>query len=767
MENLSNQLEIYNVKKSILKYSSFSLGKELINEEKLIFNPLIIKKRVALINDVLKTIIKYNTMPFLGIKNLKEEATMALKDAILPTNILLDFVSLNDGIKAVISYTYQFEEDYDQIINLTSTLKFNEEINKEILKAINNYGDIKPDASEVLKSISSELNKVDSNIIKTANKFISDNSDLIQEKVIAYRNNRACILLKNQAKYSFKGLVHGETASKQAAYVEPSVLYELNNKKLILEEEYNKEVERILFELSQIIKKYADELIASIDTLAILDMAYAKGLYGFHNNGVMATLVNDRSLLIKDARHPLIAEKDVVSNTYEIDGNTKLLLITGSNTGGKTVSLKVIGLFVIMTYLGIPVLADRANIPFYDDIFIDISDNQSVSESLSSFSSHLKVLSHITNNVTANSLILLDEIASATDPKEGEALAMAVLEFLRQKGALTICTTHFGGLKAYAKKHDDIILASVEFDKVLLKPTYRFLVGVAGQSNAFEIAKRFDIPLSIIDDAIKIKDESKKEDDLLIEKLEASVLESELIKKELALKQKELETIELSIKKEKEVLEKRKSELINEARAEANEYVKKVRQEADELLDAAKGLNDLKMHERIAVKKNIDELLKEDEEEFIDDEPLKVNDQVHLKNASHIGTIISIDKNKAVVSLNGLKVNTKLADLRKAKVQVKPVKKDKKVKKEFKPLQINLECNLIGLSYSEAEEVLAKYIDNVLMANQPYCRIIHGVGTGALKKMTHLYLKKHKSVKAFRLADYNEGGSGATYVEFK
>lgn len=765
---LDNQLEINEIKNEIIKYTNFSLGKELIINEELILNPLVIKKKNNLVKDVLKVIVKYDTMPFLGIKNLKDEANKALKDDLLTPGNLLDFVSLNDGVKAAINYTYKFLEDYNEIINYTSTLVFHKEINIEILKAINDYKELRSDASPLLSQLTKDINKLDNDINKVAHKFMQDNSDLIQERIISYRNNRACILLKNQAKYSFKGLVHGQTSSKLAAYVEPSVLYELNNKKAILKEEYDNEANRILFYLSQLIKKYAHEIIANIDTLAILDMAFAKGMYGYKKEACVANLSNDKTLFIKDARHPLIDDKVVVSNTYSIDNDINLLLITGSNTGGKTVSLKVIGLFVIMTYLGIPVLADKANIPFFDQIFIDISDNQSVNESLSSFSSHLKVISNITNNVTNKSLVLLDEIASATDPKEGEALAIAVLDYLRRKNCLTICTTHYSGLKSYAKKHQDTLLASVEFDKILLKPTYRFLIGIAGQSNAFDIARRYNISDSIINDAIRIKNETKSDDERLLDTLEKDLINNQIIKNDLEKSQEKIKQLNIELENKYQQIEIEKENIIKQAKLEASKYLDETKEKASLLLMKIEEANSLKKHEKLVIKKEIEYLnnIEDDSVIEVNNEPIKVNDYVNLKNANHIGQVIEINKDKATVLLNGIRVNTKLKDLKKTNY-VANKKEKKKVRKEYEVINVSLECNLIGLSYSEATEELSKYLDTVLAANRPYCRIVHGVGTGVLRKMTHELLKKHKQVKSFRLADYNDGGTGATFVEFK
>ena len=761
-----NKLDLDIIKKQIISYTNFSKGRQIIEELDVLFNPLIIKSNTNRSRQALQLVVKYGSMPFLGVKDISSVLTNASKDMILKSMDFLDIVSLNDGIKGCIRYTYNWEEEYEYIQDLTNTLIYHKELNEKILNIITPYGEVKKDATTKLKDLNKQLNSVENQIIKATNKFINDNSDIIQEKIISYRSNRACLLIKNTNKNTFNGLIHGDTKSKQASYVEPDFLVGLNNIKLNIIEEINEEIDRILFDLSQDVKLCSNDLLSNIETLGVLDAIFAKAVYGYNNQGIIANIDNNNHLYIKDARHPLIDKDKVISNTYELVNTYKLLLITGANTGGKTISLKIIGLFVTMTYMGIPVFANECNIPIYDQILVDISEQQSVTASLSSFSAHLSKLSHITNNATSKSLVLLDEIGSATDPLEGEALAIATLDYLRNVGCLTICTTHFNGLKSYASKYDNILLASVEFDKKDLKPTYRFLEGVIGQSNAFDIAKRYNIKEEIINNAITIKENNKSEDMLLLSKLENLIQENNELKILLNNKQEDLNIKEKTLELKENKLYELENDLINEAKDKSLQYINDIKQKANAILDELKLEDNRRISKVIESKTKLDELV--ENKTLLSDsiEEFKVHDLVYLNDANNVCEILSINKNNCVLLMNNMKVNAKLKQLKKANI-VKQIKKVNNKRSEMVIKKINLECNIIGLTSADARDVLSKYIDDALVANQKTCRIVHGMGTGVLRKMTHEYLKKHSSIKEYHLADYHDGGSGATVVVFK
>ncbi len=367
----------------------------------------------------------------------------------------------------------------------------------------------------------------------------------------------------------------------------------------------------------------------------------------------------------------------------------RILLITGPNTGGKTVSMKVIGLFVLMTYVGIPVTAESAVIPFFDNVFVDIGDDQSVVESLSSFSAHIKKQAEIIRSATENSLVLMDEVGSGTDPKEGESLAISILNYLRDVKATCVATTHYGRLKAYGKRHDDIMVASVQFDQEKLEPTYRFIEGLTGQSNAFEIAERYGLPKSIIKYASFLKEQAKSQEDILIERLETQLNETTLKNDELSKKIAEVKALQESLVKERNQLLKEKDEWHKNAQAEANQYIEEA--------------------QHIHVKKN------------------------QIRPSSHV-----IPKTKTNTSVH--------------------------IRSHNIYASMSLECNLIGMRVDEGIEKMKDYMDQAKIHGLKSLRIIHGDGTGKLRKAVHERLRNDKSVKEFRLGMPQEGGTGATVV---
>ena len=759
-----NSLELKEIIIDISNYCSFSLSKKLIENLKLEFNPLIINRNINLTKDALNIITKYNAIPFLGFKDILLSLDNVKKEYILNTSELLDIASINDNINNIIRYTYQFEESYKYIDQLIKLLVYDPNISSQIYDKINHYGQIKDDASNKLSLINKELANIDIEISNKCQQFINNNNDIMQEKIIAYRYNRACLLIKNQVKNTIKGFIFGQSASSLATYIEPEFLINLNNKKLSLINDKEIEIENILKELTYIIYLQVDSLIDNIHTIALLDSVFAKAKYGYYNNASLATLSNNNDLYLKDARHPLIDPLLVVANTYNIKSNYHLLLITGANTGGKSVALKTIGLFVIMTYLGIPILVEDAIIPLYDNIYIDINDGQSIVESLSSFSSHLKNIDIITRNITNKSLVLLDEIGNSTDPKDGEALSIAILDYLRNKQCLTICTTHYNGLKLYANKYDDILVGSVEFDYDSLRPTYKFLPNVIGSSNGLSIAEKYNILDEIISYAIKIKEDNMTNDEKLTISLEEKNIQYQQLLIDIQKEKQEIKNKEETLNNTIKQLEIDKQEIINQAKRQANEYLIDIQNKANMIIDDLKDQQVLKYHQGLSYNKQLESLIV-DIQDSDNDIDINIDDYVKIDDSNNVGQVVDIEKNNIIVLINGIKVTTKKNKL--TKVIKKQQSKINKTNKDIIIKSVPLELNIIGYKYDDAKELLIKYIDDILYANQSKCFIIHGIGSGVLKNMVHEYLKTHNSIKSYSLAPYNQGGNGATVVEFK
>lgn len=761
-----NGLELDKIINEVRGFASFSLGKDKIDQMEVSFNPLVIDRLVLQTKEALEITIHYGTMPFVGIRDVSNSLKAILKDQLISGHDLLAISDLNRGIQTILQFQKGFEKNYPSILDLTAALTYVPAIIKNIDHALNQYGEVYDHASSTLTNLKRELNQIEREIQSSLSRFIRENPDVLQETTISYRNQRACVLLKAGYKNSYQGFQHGDTSSKLATYVEPAFLVALNNKKQALLDEIDEEIARILKSLCELIKPHADALLSCLDTLATLDSIFAKANYGKKYDGMMATLEKEGHLKLVSARHPLIDQKRVVANTYNLPKQYHLLLITGSNTGGKTVSLKLIGLSVLMTYLGIPILAQEADIPYFDGIYEDITDDQSIIESLSTFSSHLKKLSTICRLATRKSLILLDELGSGTDPRDGECLGMAILDHLRSLEALTICTTHYGRLKSYGESHKDILLGSVQFDQELLQPTYHFIEGLVGQSNAFDIARKFDFKPVILEEAIKLKEESKTQDEALIEELQIKLAESVKLQEELAEKKQHLEELEKSLSAKLIQFDHTKEDYLEQAKQQANAYLMQKQQEADLLVDELKQQKDLKFHEGLKIKRALDELEIEpvDKEDSYQAEALAIGDYVLLKQTKQIGQIVDLNRKQIYILMNGTRMSVKAKDLKKT---TKPSQNTKvtKPRKEFVVRSMSNECLLIGMNSQEAKEVLSKFIDDARVNQLKYIRVVHGHGQGILRKMVHDYLRSLSYVKSFQYAMQSEGGPGATVVE--
>ena len=767
--NEYSALEFEQIKQQVAEHCSFSLGKELILEMKPHFGALHANLESMRSKDALTLCVKYGPMPFYGIKDIRMACQTALKDGMLSAQELLGCADHFRTVTGVRQYMAKADAEYAHVRELTSALVSHPNVSTKIESCIGPYGDVLDSASPRLKSIKREIAKTEAELNKEAQRFVSQNASKLQDTIITMRNDRIVVMAKSSEKYSFGGIQYGQSASGASAYVEPGCLIELNNRRQSLAFELQEEIERILFECSQVVKEATPDMLNNLETLALLDSIFAKAEWGRAHNGVIASLSDAPLIRIHQGRHPLIDAKKVVANNYALGPESKMLLITGPNTGGKTVSLKIIGLFVLMSVCGIPVTADDAELPLIDELYVDIGDDQSIVASLSTFSAHLAKLNEITRHASKKSLVLLDELGSGTDPKEGEALAIAVLDDLRKKGCMCIATSHYGGIKVYGRNHEDVQIASVQFDLKTMSPTFRYIEGVNGHSNALQIARRFGLKESILTEAEELLLSQRSTEDELLEKLDQQIQEAAQQREELAALQAELEHKAKALEHERSLLNAKRETILEETRAEAKKMLEEIELQAELFLEELKeSKEEVKQHQINQFKQNLRELNPEKEEEDASDShEFKVNDTVMMKGSSQLGTILSISGNNVTVSLGGLRVRSKLDQLR--YVAKAPAKKKKTVVSERIPLKkttsFSMECNLIGLRVYEAMEVMDKYLDDALVHHMSTVRIIHGAGTGALRNAVHEKLRRRKDV-TFRLGGQGEGGVGATVVTF-
>ncbi len=764
-----NALEFEQIKQQVAEYCSFSLGKQEILNMVPHFGALHASVEANRSKDALKMCVQFGPMPFYGIKDIRKSLASALKGATLSAFELISCADHFRGVASVLAYMSKSKEEMAAIGELVSSLQYNSAVQTKIESCIGPYGDVLDSASSRLKSIRKQRVQTDAELHKEAQRFVSMNASKLQDTIITMRNDRIVVMAKISEKHSFGGIQYGESASGASAYVEPGCLIELNNRKQSLAYEEQEEIERILHECSLVVKEHAESMLSNLETLSFLDACFAKAEWGRIHQCVIAEMSDQRIIRIHQGRHPLIDSKKVVANNYSLGPDQKMLLITGPNTGGKTVSLKIIGLFLLMSVCGIPVPAEEAVLPFVDELFVDIGDDQSIVASLSTFSAHLSKLNEITRHATKKSLVLLDELGSGTDPKEGEALAVAVLEHLRQKGCMTIATSHYGGIKVYGRNHEEVLLASVQFDLKTMSPTFKYIEGISGQSNALQIARKFGLKDSILQEAEQILSASRSTEDELLEKLDAKIQEVNAQKAELDRLTLETESLKKTLEHEKSMLEAKKETMMDEARHKAQEMLEEIELQAEIFLEELKeSKEEVKQHQINQFKQNVRSLNPQKEEENIAEEHVfAVNDTVMMKGSSSLGTILSISGNNVTISLGGLRVRSKLDQLR--YVAKAPEKKKKTVVSSRIPLKkttsFSMECNLIGLRVYEAMEILDKYLDDALVHHMSTVRIVHGAGTGALRNAVHEKLKKRKDV-TYRLGGQGEGGVGATVVTF-
>lgn len=747
----------------ISRYTQFSLSRELILSLSPQFKPLWVTRENQRTNEAMEFLRIAGFCPMSGMKDITNQLEKASKDIILSVEELMDVAVFGRGLALAKNYYQKADVKKEYLSDLFTSIQDNTRVSIEIEKCISPSLEVLDSASGTLKSIRQRYRKALSDRDVVTQRFMHQNASKLSDSISAIRNDRVVVLVKSSEKNSFGGLIHGESASGLSTYVEPPVLLDLNNKVSLLLEEEKEEITRICKELSRLIKPISEVYMNALETMALIDSYFARARFGELHQGRVIELKEESSIYFKNARHPLIDPKFVVSNTYHLESSHPVLLITGPNTGGKTVSLKILGLFCLMGYSGVPVLADEAYCPMFDQIFVDIGDDQSIVQSLSTFSAHLSKLATICNQATSKSLVLLDELGGGTDPQEGESLAIAVLDFLKEKGVKVVATTHYSKLKEYALKSNDVLMASVQFDMEAMRPTFRYLEGIAGQSYAFEIAARFNLNPSILDKALQLKTVAKSEQALLQEKLERKMIELKQFEETLILQQAELDDLKDRLNKQEEKFNLDKENRLNQAKEEIDAMIESAQEEAQEILDEMRAHKQAPIHELIAKKQQIDSKRIKVKDE-IKLENIEVGDWVKLKSTNQQGQVLQIKKKQVVVNINGIRMEVSNSSLLKGDA---PKAQKQVFIKHESIASVPLELNIIGYRVEEALPLVSRYIDDCLRSKMPFARIIHGHGTGALRQAVHTLLSKQDRIESYRLGGQGEGGVGATVVTFK
>lgn len=782
-----DKLEFNKVLENLSKYCSTDLGKELAMQLTIYHDANIVKQKLAETEEAVNLVFRNSLPSFYNICDihnyilrLESSQTLTLK-GLLDLNTI--FVCAKD-LKNYFAKDYINANDFPILEAHFSNLYSNEGVINKITSSIIDENTLDDKASPELQRIRRKIRNLEQDIRSKLNDMIhsSSFSKYIQENVITIRNGRFVIPIKEEYRSQVKGFVHDVSNVGSTLFIEPISIFELNNEinQLKLEEEV--EIEKILQQLTSLFYPYIEELQRDVDIIRTLDFIFAKAKYSKAISGITPIINTKKEIHLINARHPLIDSNKVVPISLELGKDFTSLLITGPNTGGKTVTLKTVGLLTCMACSGLNIPADEhSSIFVFDNIFADIGDDQSIADSLSTFSSHMTNIVEITKQANENSLILVDELGSGTDPVEGANLAISILDYFKNLGTLTIATTHYQELKKYALITAGFENASVEFDIETLSPTYKLLIGVPGKSNAFEISQKLGLDTSIIEKAKSLMSSNDVQFEELLKNIYDNQLSIEKEKEKIEADAQEISLLKEKLQKQNIEKERQEKEIINTAKVKARNILLEAKEDANEIIKElsnatnSKEINTLRNSLNTKIGNIKLAPLSSDninEQQSIPLEEIKPGKEVFVPSLNQTGTIVSnISKNNEVqVQIGSMKMNIKINNLQNTK-NSKSSKNTSSSNSSHtsisKTRNIKPEINVIGMNVEEATFVIDKFLDDCSLAKLETVRIIHGKGTGKLKNGIHQFLKTNAHVKSFRLGTFGEGEMGVTVVELK
>ncbi|MBD8026292.1 endonuclease MutS2 [Ureibacillus sp. Re31] len=785
-ERALKTLEYDKVREQVASFCTSSLGKNAIEQ---LIPETDFDKVVELLNEMdegLSILRVKGNVPMGGIFDVRPHAKRAQIGGMLSPMELMEIASTIRASRILRNFIEDIEQE--ETITIPHFIERKEQmpiltaLQHEINDCIDDNGAVLDSASTTLRSIRQSLRAEEARVRQKLESLTrgSNATKMLSDAIVTIRNDRFVIPVKQEYRGHYGGIVHDQSSSGQTLFIEPESVVQANNEIQRLKVREKAEIERILLELSAKVQEVSHDLFILVQILGDIDVILAKGKYGQANKCTKPTMNQEGYIRLVRARHPLISIEDAVPNTIEFGREITAIVITGPNTGGKTVTLKTVGLCTLMAQAGLPVPAlDGSELAVFDQLFADIGDEQSIEQSLSTFSSHMVNIVDILGKFDDRSLVLFDELGAGTDPQEGAALAISILDEVVGSGARVMATTHYPELKAYGYNRKGVVNASVEFDVETLSPTYRLLIGVPGRSNAFEISKRLGLKESIIQQAKSFTGSDRHEVESMIASLEQSRRQSEreaeeahALLEEAQKLREELEERLRTYDEKKETLEKKAKEkarkIVDEAKEESEKIIAELREmranasmvvKEHELIEAKKKLEDVAPQENPVLKKQAQ--IRERAQN------LKIGDEVKVLSYGQKGTIIEkVSDREWVVQIGILKMKLDESDLQ----YLKPEKEKQTVvmtNVKNRNSHVKLELDLRGERYEEAILKTEKYIDDALLANYPRVSIIHGKGTGALRQGIQNYLKGHKRVKSFRYGEAGEGGFGVTVVELK
>ncbi len=786
-EKALNTLEYYKIIDMLCSHATSVSGRELCRNLKPSADLSEIQLAQQQTSDALTRIFQKGSLSFAGTHNLGASFKRLEIGSTLSIEELLRIASLLEVAKRARIYARSEREDVrpDSLDEFFSAIEPLPSLLGEIRRCILSEDEIADDASAALKNIRRSIKNTNEKIRSQMNDMLNSSRNHLQDAVITMRNGRYCLPVKAEAKSQVPGMIHDQSSTGSTIFIEPMAVVKLNNDLRELHMKEQEEIEVILASLSNLAAESVPYLKSNYEILTQLDFIFAKGALARQYNGSAPVFNQEHRIRIRKGRHPLLDSHKVVPIDIHLGDEFHLLIVTGPNTGGKTVSLKTVGLFTLMGQAGLHIPAnDRSELSVFEDVFADIGDEQSIEQNLSTFSSHMTNIINILMHVNENSLVLFDELCAGTDPTEGAALAISILSRLHSYGVRTMATTHYSELKVFALSTPGVENACCEFSVETLSPTYRLLIGIPGKSNAFAISGKLGLPPEIIEDARSRMTEQDENLEDLISDLETSRITMEKERLEAEQYRQETEALKRRMEEKQERLDSQREKIIRQANEEAHAILREAKEVADQTIKnfhkygqgnaTAKDME----QERSKLRNKMNTLEKDmamKQKETANHKvpkKLRIGDSVKVLSMNLKGTVHTLpnDKGDLYVQMGILR---SLVNIRDLVLLEEPAPFGNKKKstgagkiKMSKSASISTEINLIGKTTDEAIALLDKYLDDAYLAHMPSVRIVHGKGTGALRKAVHGHLKRLKYVKSFRLGEFGEGDSGVTIAEF-
>ena len=791
-EKVLHTLEYDKIIEKLEQYAGSAAGKNYCEKLLPSTNRAVILKEQRETSDALTHILTQGSISFQGVADIRESLKRLEIGAILGTRELLAISKLLNTAGSVKSYfrksLNENEETGDSLNEYYTLIEPISPLMNEIRRCILAEDEVADDASPGLQKVRQNMKRASDRIHEQLNSILnSSQKTMLQDGLITMRNGRYCLPVKAEYRSSFHGMLHDQSATGSTLFIEPSSVVKLNNEIRELELKEQEEIEKILADLSNQTAEHAVFLEQDFQVLSKLDFIFAKASLSKEMRGTEPNFLEDGHILIKKGRHPLIKKEQVVPIDLQLGKDFSLLIVTGPNTGGKTVSLKTVGLFTLLGQAGLHIPAfDGSCLRIFDEVYADIGDEQSIEQNLSTFSSHMVNTVSILEKADHNSLVLFDELGAGTDPVEGAALATSILSDLHSRGAIVMATTHYSELKLYALQTPDVENACCEFDVTTLRPTYRLLIGIPGKSNAFAISARLGLSEKIIEDARhRVTSDAQAFEDVLSD-LEKTRVELEQEHAEISQNRKEIAQLKRQLREKSEKLDSSKERILANANAEASNILAQAKEYADETIRKYTkwAKSDKHIREMEAERAKLREQINEKESSKpksvpkkktakINPSDLMIGSDVRILSLNSAGTVSTLpnEKGELFVQAGLLRTKVNLSDIELIK---QPEQKQTTKKKSGsghirmdKASNIHQEINLIGMTVDEAMPVLGKYLDDAYLAHMAQVTVIHGRGTGALRTAVHNHLKRTKYVKSFRLGEFGEGDMGVTIVEFK